>query len=51
MPMGRSLNEELDNTNVSVTVSLPGYVRTNIHKRSGLRTLNKKNTKLDVDFS
>ncbi len=33
---GRSLNEELENTNVSVTVSLPGYVRTNIHQRSGL---------------
>jgi short-subunit dehydrogenase len=39
---GRSLNEELENTNVSVTVSLPGYVRTNIHKRSGLEHLTKK---------
>ena len=39
---GRSLNEELENTNVSVTVSLPGYVRTNIHKRSGLEHLIKK---------
>ena len=39
---GRSLNEELDNTNVSVTVSLPGYVRTNIHKRSGLEHLTRK---------
>jgi len=41
-PYGRSLNEELENTNVSVTVSLPGYVRTNIHKRSGLEHLTKK---------
>ena len=39
---GRSLNEELENTNVSVTVSLPGYVRTNIHQRSGLEHLTKK---------
>ena len=39
---GRSLNEELENTNVSVTVSLPGYVKTNIHKRSGLEHLTKK---------
>ena len=39
---GRSLNEELENTNVSVTVSLPGYVRTNIHKRSGLEHLTRK---------
>jgi short-subunit dehydrogenase len=39
---GRSLNEELENTNVSVTVSLPGYVRTNIHNRSGLEHLTKK---------
>jgi short-subunit dehydrogenase len=34
--------KELENTNVSVTVSLPGYVRTNIHKRSGLEHLTKK---------
>jgi len=39
---GRSLNEELENTNVSVTVSLPGYVRTNIHQRSGLEHLTRK---------
>lgn len=39
---GRSLNEELGNTNVSVTVSLPGYVRTNIHQRSGLEHLTRK---------
>ena len=31
---GRSLNEEL-RKNVSVTVSLPGYVRTNAHRRAG----------------
>jgi len=39
---GRSLSEELENTNVSVTVSLPGYVRTNIHQRSGLEHLTRK---------
>lgn len=39
---GRSLNEELENTNASVTVSLPGYVRTNIHQRSGLEHLTRK---------
>ena len=39
---GRSLNEELENTNVLVTVSLPGYVRTNIHQRSGLEHLTRK---------
>ena len=37
-----SLNEELENTNISVTVSLPGYVRTNIHQRSGLEHLVRK---------
>ena len=37
---GRSLNEELKN--VSVTVSLPGYVKTDIHLKSGLDHLNKK---------
>jgi short-subunit dehydrogenase len=37
---GRSLNEELKN--VSVTVSLPGYVKTDIHLKSGLGHLNKK---------
>lgn len=36
---GRSLNEETRDTNVSVTVSLPGYVKTNIHKKSGLEHL------------
>jgi len=39
---GRSLNEELENTNVSVTVSLPGYVKTKIHQRSGLEHLTRK---------
>ena len=37
---GRSLNEELKN--VSVTVSLPGYVKTDIHLKSGLDHLHKK---------
>ena len=36
---GRSLNEELREKNVSVTVSLPGYVRTNAHRRAGLTHL------------
>ena len=39
---GRSLNEEIVEKNVSVTVSLPGYVKTNIHKRSGLAHLEKQ---------
>ena len=39
---GRSLNSELKGNNVSVTVSLPGYVKTNIHKRAGLQHLTKK---------
>ena len=37
---GRSLNEELKN--VIVTVSLPGYVKTDIHQKSGLDHLHKK---------
>ena len=37
---GRSVNKE--SKNVKVTVSLPGYVRTNAHKRSGLDHLEKK---------
>jgi short-subunit dehydrogenase len=37
---GRSLNEELKN--VSVTVSLPGYVKTDIHRKSGLDHLHEK---------
>ena len=36
---GISLNEELREKNVSVTVSLPGYVRTNAHRRAGLTHL------------
>ena len=36
---GRSLNEELRTKNVFVTVSLPGYVRTNAHRRAGLTHL------------
>ena len=36
---GRSLNEELREKDVSVTVSLPGYVRTNAHRRAGLTHL------------
>ena len=37
---GRSINKE--SKNIKVTVSLPGYVRTNAHKRSGLEHLEKK---------
>ena len=33
---GRSISEELKKDNISVTLSLPGYVRTNTHKRAGL---------------
>ena len=39
---GKSISAELKDKNISVTVSLPGYVRTNIHKRSGLEHLEKK---------
>ena len=39
---GRSINEELKKDNISVTLSLPGYVRTNTHKRAGLDHLEKK---------
>ena len=39
---GRSIGEELANENISVTVSLPGYVKTNAHKRAGLNHLEKK---------
>lgn len=38
---GKSLNEEISDTNVSITVSLPGYVKTNIHKKSGLEHLTR----------
>ena len=39
---GRSIGEELANKNISVTISLPGYVKTNAHKRAGLDHLEKK---------
>ena len=39
---GRSIGQELANDNVSVTISLPGYVKTNAHKRAGLDHLEKK---------
>ena len=39
---GRSIGEELANESISVTISLPGYVKTNAHKRAGLDHLEKK---------
>ena len=39
---GESLSRELKQKNISVTVSLPGYVRTKAHKRAGLDHLIKK---------
>jgi len=39
---GRSIGKELENENISVTISLPGYVKTNAHKRAGLDHLEKK---------
>ena len=39
---GRSISAELKDKNISVTVSLPGYVRTNAHERVGLDHLIKK---------
>ena len=39
---GRSIGEELANEKISVTISLPGYVKTNAHKRAGLDHLEKK---------
>ena len=39
---GRSISKELKKENINVTVSLPGYVKTNAHKRSGLEHLEKK---------
>ena len=39
---GKSISTELKNKNISVTVSLPGYVRTNAHERVGLDHLIKK---------
>tara|TARA_Y100000022_G_scaffold69863_1_gene60095 strand:+ start:756 stop:1508 length:753 start_codon:yes stop_codon:yes gene_type:complete len=39
---GKSISTELKNQNISVTVSLPGYVRTEAHERAGLDHLLKK---------
>jgi len=39
---GKSISTELKNQNISVTVSLPGYVRTQAHERAGLDHLIKK---------
>ena len=39
---GQSLSKELLKYNIPVTVSLPGYVHTNAHKRAGLDHLNQK---------
>ena len=39
---GRSIHEELKPHGVSVTISLPGYVRTNIHERAGLSHLSQQ---------
>ena len=40
--INQKLESELKNENISVTVSLPGYVRTNAHKRAGLNHLERK---------
>ena len=39
---GQSLHQELLKYNIPVTVSLPGYVKTEAHKRAGLEHLNRK---------
>jgi Short-chain dehydrogenases of various substrate specificities len=39
---GQSLSQELSSKNISVTVSLPGYVKTEAHSRAGLNHLRKK---------
>ena len=39
---GRSISAELKDKGISVTVSMPGYVRTRAHKRVGLDHLEKK---------
>ena len=39
---GQSLSKELSKYNIPVTVSLPGYVHTNAHRRAGLDHLNQK---------
>ena len=39
---GRSISTELQDKNISVTVSLPGYVKTRAHERAGLNHLKDK---------
>ena len=39
---GRSISTELQGKNISVTVSLPGYVKTRAHERAGLNHLKDK---------
>ena len=39
---GQSLYQELSSKNISVTVSLPGYVETEAHSRAGLNHLREK---------
>ena len=39
---GQSLAQELSSKNISVTVSLPGYVETEAHSRAGLNHLREK---------
>ena len=38
----KKLDSKYKNDNISITVSLPGYVKTNIHKRSGLGHLERQ---------
>ena len=39
---GKSISTELKDKNISVTVSLPGYVKTKAHERAGLKHLKDK---------
>jgi len=39
---GKSISAELENKSISVTVSLPGYVETEAHKKAGLDHLKSK---------
>ena len=39
---GKSISAELKDKNISVTISLPGYVKTEAHRRAGLDHLEKK---------
>ena len=39
---GKSISTELQDKNISVTVSLPGYVKTKAHERAGLNHLKDK---------